>query len=156
MQCIIYTLVCIWHQGYATPRIRLILPGSVNCIGRNFCRHGQVKRISPPPSGAAPRFKTYNNTGNKLILQENSIEINHMVCKQTTCVKHYRTNYYSKINQAETLCGNSRVIRGYVKPISLCIVYYLYKFYLNCSRGKINNYFSFWNSTICPCIHSMF
>lgn len=36
--------------------MRLILPGSVNWMGRSFCLQGQEKITSPPPSGAAPRF----------------------------------------------------------------------------------------------------
>jgi len=42
------------QKGYATPRIRLTFPASVNWIGRNFCLVGQLNNTSPPPSGATP------------------------------------------------------------------------------------------------------
>jgi hypothetical protein len=42
--------------AYAIPRIRLIFPGSTRFKGISFCFVGDLKNISPPPSGLAPRL----------------------------------------------------------------------------------------------------
>lgn len=41
---------------HAIPRIRFILPSSVNCIGFNDLIIGHLKLTSPPPKGADPRL----------------------------------------------------------------------------------------------------
>lgn len=49
-------------EGYATPRILLIFPGSVSCTGLMVLRTGHVKTTSPPPPGAIPLFNTWGSS----------------------------------------------------------------------------------------------
>lgn len=46
-------------EGYATPLILLIFPGSVSCTGLMVLRTGHVNSTSPPPPGAIPLLTTW-------------------------------------------------------------------------------------------------
>lgn len=52
------SLVIHFKEGYATPLIRLILPGSTNWIGFKAFLIGHTKTTSPPPLGGMPLLVT--------------------------------------------------------------------------------------------------